>query len=213
MKNIWIFGDSYSDEFSEKHDWAKKYIDYKGYKPKNFGDFINDKSEYKVFNRAKNGSSNYSILDEIRDNLKNFQKGDIAIIGWTDNVRTRLINNLSFWHDVLPHCTEALVNKFDNISMKTLEEILVNRDNDATIIEIDSWILFFKLNFKNYTFINWSPFDVNYKFLDYSMPLDLETIKQETKGQVSDNHFSENAHLKLSEDFIIQINNLKKKIF
>ena len=80
MKNIWIFGDSYSDEFNERHDWAKKYIDYKGYKPKNFGDFINDKSEYKVFNRAKNGSSNYSILDEIRDNLKNFQisKNDVC---------------------------------------------------------------------------------------------------------------------------------------
>ena len=45
MKNIWIFGDSYSDEFNERHDWAKKYIDYKGYKPKNFGDFINEKSE------------------------------------------------------------------------------------------------------------------------------------------------------------------------
>ena len=149
MKNIWIFGDSYSDEFNERHDWAKKYIDYKGYKPKNFGDFINDKSEYKVFNKAKNGSSNYSILDEIRDNLKNFQKGDIAIIGWTDNVRTRLINNLSYWHDVLPHCTESLVNKFDNVSMTTLNEILVNRDNDATIIEIDSWILFFKFNFNN----------------------------------------------------------------
>ena len=48
MKTLWVFGDSFSNPFviEGSDTWKTKYIEYKGYVPKIFGDIVSEKFRY-----------------------------------------------------------------------------------------------------------------------------------------------------------------------
>ena len=46
MATIWAFGDSLTERYNPNESWAKKYIDWKGYLPKVYGNFIAETLNY-----------------------------------------------------------------------------------------------------------------------------------------------------------------------
>ena len=83
MKNkIWIFGDSFSTPF-ETHDlgpFATKYIKWKGYTPKTFGDILGEKLGLEVLHFAKGGADNDTIFESVYKNAPQIQKDMVKIL-------------------------------------------------------------------------------------------------------------------------------------
>ena len=40
MATVWAFGDSLTEAFSPNFKWTKEYIEWKGYTPKVYGNFV-----------------------------------------------------------------------------------------------------------------------------------------------------------------------------
>ena len=48
-KTLWTFGDSFTESLSDnKADWVQKYIEWKGYIPKVYGEVIAERMEIKL---------------------------------------------------------------------------------------------------------------------------------------------------------------------
>ena len=97
------------------------------------------------------------------------------------------------------------------VSQSTINDIMINRvDNNVYVNEINGYIKLLNNTFKTNKIIHWSPFYINksigLKIIDIPK---LESILDETNGQVDDLHFSEPAHFELAEHFyhIIYNNN------
>lgn len=211
MSNLFVYGCSNSEQYSELTLWSKEYVKWKGYIPKVYSDIISDKLNLKQHNYAKSGTNNYSIFQKICETFKNVTIGDIVIVQWTQISRFRLVNRFNEWEDFyadVSHYTEKL-KRCDDISKNTISEILVNRTYDRHLDEIKSWELILKNTFKDNKLLFWSPFDTS----GYGKILkSLETISTETNGLINDPHFSENGHKILSEFLLNKIENNRENI-
>ena len=204
-QKLYLFGDSFSAGFSFESNWTNPYVNWKGYRPKGFGEIISQKLNLELINLSENASDNYSILQKFCDNEKNIKKNDLVIIGWSSPLRFRLVSK--DWITILPNYDKFSTKEIDKtkISESTLIEILLNRDDVRYCNEVNSWIKL--LNNLDKNIIHWTPFDQR---LDCMFLSKFETIFSETNGELNDWHFSENGHIQLSDLFINKFKNKNK---
>ena len=203
-KCLWIFGDSFSDEFTppdydNKSDFRRLYVNYKGYVPKVFGQLISEELNLEYRNRAEQGECNDGIFQNICDVSDEIKDGDILIINWSYPNRFRIASKNGYWLRIVPNY-EPDSKLLGDVSMNTINEILINRSSYLFIKEVDSKIKFIKNAFKNNLIINWASFNHEYKLALFLN--EYESINKETNGVINDGHYSENSHIKLAEYFI-----------
>jgi hypothetical protein len=192
---LWSFGDSYTEGFSPH--WAKKYIEWKGYKPSNFSDLLCKDMHFFLRNLGSGGSDNYSIFDEICKNIDQIKENDFVIIGWSNPIRFRLATKSDTWASIRPgddHNTDL----FDHLSKESIDEILVNRESYLFAHEVDSWIKIINKALPNNDVIHWTPFGGAITKCEF---IRCQTVSEETNLQVDDGHYGENGHRELFEIF------------
>lgn len=209
MKTLWTFGDSFTESFNTNYNWSNKYIQWKGYIPKVYGEVISDELELELVNLGKNGSDNYSIFQLVCDSVHRINPNDIIIIGWSDTIRFRLVKNLEHWQPILPNFSGNLKN-LENISQLTIEEILLNRDNWKYKEELRSWMKLLDYAFPNNLLIHWSwrrGVATNYF-------RNITTIRTETNNEIDDGHYGEEGHNELAKILMdmITTNNRNKRL-
>jgi hypothetical protein len=216
MNTLWIFGDSFSATNNRKNieSWRKDYINWKGYTPLCYGEFISNELNLLHANYAIGGTDNYTIFESIIPHLNKINSNDIIIIGWSHTLRFRIANKMGGFNTIrLAGLDDVFeLNKktpYIDLSNDTIREMVLSRNSNLYINEVNNFITILNFCFKNNKIIHWSPFrqDLNgMKTTKSSIP-NLETITDETGGVVDDTHFSENAHKLLSIDFINTIEN------
>jgi len=202
MRTLWTFGDSFTESFNPKYEWPQKYIQWKGYIPKVYGEVIADELELELVNLGEGGSDNYSIFQAVCNSVHPINSNDIIIIGWSDTIRFRLAANRKSWKPILSNSDANL----KDISHTTISEILVNRDNELYKDEVRSWMKLLDYTFPNNLLIHWSwrEFIPNYFG-------DISTIFDETNGLINDNHFGEEGHKELAKKLIDMITNNRSR--
>ena len=194
MNTIWTFGDSLTCGFSDSHKWSKKYIEWKGYQPKVYGEFLSERLDYNLENCGINGADNSTIFEMFCKKINQIKNDDVIIFGWSEPVRFRIINQFDKWKTAIPNFKDSYLN-IDNISVSTIEEIMVNRDHKLVTDEINNWINLINFSLKDNTIIHWTSFNKNINSFYYQT---TETIKNETDGLIDDLHFSEDGQKHLS---------------
>lgn len=200
MPNLFVYGCSNSESFDTKVTWAIKYVKWKGFVPKCYGQLISEELKINLINYSKSGTNNHSIFQKICETIKNINEDDMVIVQWTDNSRFRLVNDLNEWVDFYPNSVDTIKN-FENVSKETITELMVNRTNTKYFEELKSWELIIRQTLNKTKLVFWSPFK---EFNSYHS---LERIKTETNNEIDDNHLSENGH---KEIYKILLENLNK---
>lgn len=198
MATVWTFGDSLTAEYDEQYEWSGNYIRWKGYKPDVYGDIISKKLNLDLINKGVGGSDNYSIFESFCNVSNKIERDDIVIFGWSSPIRFRLATNDNRWKSFLPNYTKNHTH-INGISIKTIEEIIINRDSIKFVEEVNSWIKLIDCYLKDITHVHWTTFD---KRLNAHMITNVENIRTETKGLIDDGHFSEKGQNDLSNTLI-----------
>jgi lysophospholipase L1-like esterase len=212
MRNLWAFGDSNTESYNPIHEWAKSYIEWKGFKPKVYVDLMAEHYGCSVNNFGLCGTNNYYIFQKICDNINQIKENDIVIVQWTETNRFRMVNDYNEWVDFYftnKHNVEKL-KKIEDVSIQTIQETLVNRLNDKYKEEIDSWESIIKKALGETKHIFWSPFTESAGYGKWVKS--METISIETNRFIDDPHLSEDGQVKLSELLIKKLENIKKDI-
>ncbi len=217
MNKLWVFGDSYSEKFSKllkNRNWKHFYLDWKGYTPKSYGEIIAEKSNFILMNQAIGGTDNYTILDTIINAIDTINENDVIIIGWSNTLRFRVVSIENSFNTIRPGSLNTFLNynkigKYVDLSDETLTEIAVNRSSSVYINELNNYIKLLNFTFKNNKIIHWSPFAQHREGLNttFKNPFDYETIREETKGEIDDGHFTSNAHELIATQLIDLIDN------
>jgi len=207
MKNkLFVFGASMDASFSSNKVWSVPYMEWKGYIPKVYGEFLSEMLGLKLINCAVGGTDNYTIFEFFCNKVSEMVEGDTVVIGWTEPARFRLAPPNGFsWCSILPNFNIQI----DGISNNTLNEILVNRMHDLYWMEIISWsrLIQLALQSKGISVIFYSPFQSYYKGFpkEWYIHNRIETITMETDGKVINDHYSERGHNKLANIFYDRI--------
>jgi hypothetical protein len=193
MKTLWVFGDSFSNPFiiESSHSWKSKYIEYKGYIPKIFGDIVSEKLGINYINKSPNSVDIQGLIDNITICLDDIKDGDIVSVGWPPTERFRLVNNDGFWQ-----LYNAGSIRDDSMDFHTqmLVEICKNRLHPLYLEELNLRKKLIDRAFKNCRVIHWTW--VNQKTLP------CETIYLETGNTIMDHHWSEKGHQQFADYFI-----------
>lgn len=197
-KTLWVFGDSFSADFShiKNRIWSQEYIKFLGYHPSCYGELLARDLGMYFRNLAEPGISNYSIIDLISLNIDNIKKNDIVVIGWTSPTRWRYVNN-GTWKDV----SQSLENdEYDIFDKEIIEKISANRLDKLYESELFNWVeLIHRLlgGIENRFIYHWTWYPLEqYPLINR---IRGERIKDETNGHLVDNHFSANSHRILSK--------------
>jgi hypothetical protein len=216
MKRIWVFGDSFSaaNDRQALERWRVNYIKWKGYPTKVFSDFLSEKLNISSRNMGISGTDNYTIMDTIIDSLDKINPNDIIIIGWTSTIRFRVCSKNGTFLTIRPNdldikkSTITDTTFLTNMSVDCLNEIVVNRNEDVYIEEINRYIKLINHIYPKNIIINWSPFDQGKNgMLVTPIKKNIKRITDETNGEIVDNHFSEFGHEQISEYFKELIDN------
>jgi lysophospholipase L1-like esterase len=207
-RTLWTFGDSFTESFSDnKAIWLDKYIDWKGYIPKVYGEVISEEMGINLVNLGKGGTDNYSIFQSVCDSVHRINSNDVIIIGWSSTIRFRLVDNLGRWKPIIP-VFDRNAHNLENVSNNTLEEILLNRDSEVYKNEVRSWIKLLNHTFQNNLLIHWS-------WVDNSVAPNyfgnIATIQTETNGTIDDGHYCEKGHIQLAKEFMDMISTNKNR--
>jgi hypothetical protein len=208
MARVWTFGDSNTDGFRSSDLWARKYVEWKGYQPKSYGEIIAEKLDFELVNLGKGGSDNYTIFETFCGSIRRIKKNDIIIIGWSNPLRYRLVSDENYWKPILPFYT-GNDKSLKNISINTINEILLNRNNKLYSIEVNHWIRLIDLAFKDNIVKHWTAFECDIAAIFIGQ---TEKILDETNMEIEDFHISEKGHLELSEKLMSTIYKNKKLI-
>jgi hypothetical protein len=188
---LWIFGDSYSETFTQVSGgihlgWKKNYIKFLGHIPKVFGDIIAEELNLELVNTNLKGepSDNATILSRIINNIDNIKDGDVISVGWTTPTRCRVANFVHRGWDVIN--TGHPVVDHPNMSQRTFEEIGVNRTHKLYFNELCEWTEMVEKLFKNNRVIQWT-WEIQYLMAQ-------QTIFEDTNGLLHDHHWSEKGH-------------------
>lgn len=214
MKKLWVYGDSNSevyDSFDAYNMWSNEYLKWKGYIPKHYTQIIAEKFNCELRNFSKSGTNNQTIFERFCNSVNNISLDDIVIIQWTEPNRFRLADDNNNWADFKFHNIQnkSTIENFKNVSIKTIEETLINRLNIKYKEELESWNALIKFALKENNLIIWSPFEHSYSG---NILKSIETISIETKGVINDPHFSELGQIQISEILMNQLLNLPKPI-
>jgi hypothetical protein len=228
---LWIFGDSFSQKFSDFDqklydpiDYRVRYHIWKGYSPKCYGEIISDKLECDLEILASAGNSNDEIFHSFIEVMDQIQYGDIVIINWTYPNRFRIADNNNKFEKIMIQAGCKSPNRF--VSEKSLEEIGVNRNSSSIYYkEVSNYTKIIKKVCGEDIFsIFWyfSNMDIQRKydeniisFFENVIPLhEYETLTIETLGVMEDGHYSEDGHKDLANDLykIIEIWTQTKQI-
>lgn len=198
MSKLWTFGDSLTERFREDFEWSKKYIDWKGYTPKVYGELLSEELKMDHINMATNGSDNYKIFESICRCAKDIKEDDKIIIGWSDVVRFRLVDVNDKWVTLIPNWKNHM-DDLGYVTIDTVEQVLVNRGSSTLYTdEVNSWIEFINLHFKNIDVIHWTQFNKEYKAHRLNQ---FTTIKKESNGEIDDQHYGEIGQKELTSYF------------
>lgn len=207
MSTVWTFGDSYTASYNPKFIWSNKYIDWKGGQPKVYADFMGEMLGMDVKNMGEGGTDNYTIFESFCKNVRNIKEDDILVFGWSGIHRFRVPTKQNEWLTILINTLNKDEVIFENIdySFETIREIVVNRDNDLYVDEVNWWMYMIEHVMKPRKCLFWSPFKPvgKLKVLNFG---EIETIKMETDGFINDTHFSENGQKKIASLLIEHIN-------
>jgi len=197
MKTLWTFGGSFTEGYTDKHQWSVDYVKWKGYTPKVYGDIIADKLNLDLKNMGNAGICNYTILEKICEHVDDIKDDDIIIVNWAPTIRFRLVEqNEKNWISLIPG-NDNNIDFFNKmINQSTLDEIFVNRDSKLYKYEIINWIKLLNKTFKSNIIINWTHEMKGPNLLNFSK---YNRIKNETNGAVKDNHYSEIGHIEVAD--------------
>lgn len=217
MKTLWIFGDSFSTRFNNKilGRWDTNYCNWKGYVPKYFGDIIANELKVDVKHFGIGGCDNYTLFHSIIKVINLIKSDDIIIIGWSDILRFRIPNKTGLFSTIRAHnfTNTMFLNKFKenfDFSEQSIKEVLISRDNELYVYELNDLIHLLNHIFKTNIVIHWSPFHQKSLHTTIRFSEKIETINMETAGYVNDEHYSEGGQMKISNIFIDYIENWKK---
>jgi hypothetical protein len=219
MNTLWTFGDSFTQSYIPPIDrgrnWRNDYIEWKGYHTKVYPEFIAEKLNLNLINKGVGGCDNSYIFEEFCKVASQIQKNDIVIFGWTDVHRFRFFNDKNecgFFNvnvldkDAGPIFSQEFFNTLDCLSVRTVEEILINRDSKMFLHELCNWINLINLFLKDINVIHWSWDRNNSICKNIIISTRYERIFDETKGSIIDYHWSENGQKMFSEHLIKKIN-------
>ena len=213
MARLWTFGDSFTESFLPKDDckvihWRHHYIDWKGYVPKVYGEFLSERLGMKLMNFGMGSWDNYSIFESFCRNVNDIEKDDLVIFGWSDPVRFRLTDGGGNWHPFTPNYQYKTIPA-EHMDNDSIDKLLANRAHPQYAEEVNNWIKAINKLLNYTTVIHWTSFKCPIN-VTYIYP-GLETIHSETNGEVSDFHFSENGQEELSNILEIKYNKIKNK--
>jgi hypothetical protein len=223
MRKLWVFGDSFSATNNQAvlQGWRLDYVNWKGYVPKVFSDFLSDKLNISARNMGVSGADNYTIIDTIIDSLNKINPEDIILIGWSSTIRFRVASKNNSFLTIRPNSlnnNKSTINDttyLTDICIDCLNEIVVNRNTQIYIDEINRYINLINHIYPNNIIIHWSPFKQETEGMNVTpIELKIERITEETKGLLYDQHFSEFGHQQISEYFydLIKNYNSNKKV-
>ena len=192
MNKLWIYGDSFSIDFSMVGaSSGEDYIKWKGYVPKTYPNYVAERLSLEMINFAEGGMDNYTIMEKFCENLNEYKKGDMVIIGWGPKERFRVVDEIN---DKWMTVSNFIPNE-NQVSLKTVQEIRINRIHDLYNEEVKNWSKLIKFALKDILFYSWSWTWIHLH--------DFEEIRQETNNEIRDGHWSENGH-KLFADIIFK---------
>jgi hypothetical protein len=195
---LWTFGDSFTEYYDPKYDWSDKYIKFKGYKPKVYGEIIAEELGYKLINQGLGGSSNHTILERICNSIDEIQPNDLVIIGWSSTSRIRVIDDQGNWIDIISNTLDNLP-KIGNITPEAFVSIFENRHHLKYCEEVNSWIKLINKSLTNGQVIHWKYF---YEKINAHSFGNMQNIHTDTKGLIHDGHFSEKGQLDVAKELI-----------
>lgn len=196
MATVWTFGDSMTEQYNGKDEWSKQYIDWKGYTPKVYGNFVSEMLGYDLKNLGKAGCDNYTIFETFCKAYPHIQNGDVIIIGWTSIARFRMVNKYGEWNTLNPHYKNQMHN-FEYLSKNTIDEIFLNRDNHKYLEEVNNWIDYINITCINKKVVHWDTIKGQGELNAFHF-FEMERINTETNNLIDDLHFSENGHQQMS---------------
>lgn len=212
MARLWTFGDSFTESFLPKEDckvihWRHHYINWKGYVPKVYGEFLSERLGMKLMNFGMGSWDNYSIFESFCKVVNEIHKNDLIIFGWSSSERFRVVSTSGYWHQLAPSYdrTHPIVH---SLSDNTINEMFVNRSHIQYSYEVNNWINLINHTLKDKYVIHWTPFvnSINAIYLS-GFPI----IRDETNGVVNDGHFSEAGQEELSYVLEAKYNRIKNK--
>jgi hypothetical protein len=207
MKKIWYFGDSNTEDYNPKYQWANKYIEWKGYKPKHWTELFAERMELPYSNLGLGGCDNYTIFKSLSDNIKMIGDNDIVIIGWTIPIRGRIANlDKNEWFTIVP--TGPNLKCITNDAVLQLVSL---RDSPLYIQEVLDWQKVIKRALRTNKLIFWSYFTefMNCGIMDNNYwrgNTDCISINDETKGLINDGHFCEMGNVVIADSMWNYIN-------
>ena len=208
MAKLYVFGCSFSSVFNKNSLFnpdMKKYYEFRGGNfPLTWSEILSEDLGLELINVAQNGFDNYSIFESFCKVSDKITSEDIVIIGWSQVFRFRLYSKML---NKLKSVNVWQTNKnFDlDISQQTIDEVLVNRDNQLWIHEVYNWMKLINrlsklVNFRIYYWSFFIEFPEFYIINDL-LNLGAQYISHETNGYVEDNHFGEIGHQVQAEYF------------
>lgn len=201
MNKLWVFGDSFSMDYNkDSAPWCVEYVKWKGGNVKTYGHFVSEYFNLELVNKASGGNDNFTIFNDLCDNIDLINEDDFVIIGWAPVSRFRIVNHkINCWNIVSGYSYDDNNDFIENINYRTIREIQINRDHKLYLDELKSWEkIIYKSLKNNKIFIwKWSGFDANR----------LNQVCQETNNVITDCHWSEDGHRDFSKEVIEKIKN------
>lgn len=215
MRNLWIFGDSFSCSWNEswlkydKTNWPQgQYVDWYYNKnnkmPIHFSNVLEDNLPIqKTINESVSGADNYTILESIGKSINHIKPNDYVFIGWSRITRVRIIED-NKWKTIY----------IDKIPNSFLDEQIALRESNLTFDEINSWQNILLKALPKQT-IFWSPFSYDYDNafdIQFFIPKKIMTIFAETNGYsdgIDNSHFGHIGNLELGKQLV---NKLKSNL-
>ena len=101
MPRLWTFGDSNTAPYDINIGWSKEYFEWKKRPVKVYGELISKMLNYELINLGKGTSDNYTIFNEVCNAMEDINENDIILIGWSDYLRFRLVNDKDEWVSII----------------------------------------------------------------------------------------------------------------
>jgi hypothetical protein len=206
ITKMWTFGNSMSCSFTTDLQFAKEYLEYKGYEPKIYSEIISEKLGFELLNKANKGDNNYGILHAILQEIPNIKSEDLVIVQLHRKFRFRLVDENGNIEPIGQHW-----NSRYKITLNTKSD-----DGDKFVVnhkdEAEDLVSIVKLIIPNNRIIFWSPFQetsINHSMLKFYQ---FTTITKETNGLIQDKHYGEEGHKELADYVLTGILETNKTI-
>ena len=207
MRTVWVFGDSFSQDF-EKNDIEsfKQYRNFKGYNPKSWGKLISEELGYEYKNFAQGGWDNYSILQSFCENITEIKPNDLVFVGWAPEIRIRLMSENGQWMCFTGHLNDQ---DWEGIKSYDVSKLISNRihlsnysPKEGVLKELLSWENMIRFTMREMKLHIWRWNNI--------IDREYQTIQEESDGNIEDTHWSENGHVSYFKDLIKELNLINK---